>query len=88
MLKLTGRPVVATAPTVPLPPNTSVGAGPKLMVWPVERVRDDARGGDVDLLLEIEAPVAEPAQLAASLASRVSRSMTNTALMCRSKRSS
>ncbi len=39
------------------------------------RLRDDARGGDVDLLLELDAAVAEPAQLAASLASRVSRSM-------------
>ena len=38
-------------------------------------MRDDARGGDVDLLLELDADVAEPTQLAANLAARVSRSM-------------
>jgi predicted nucleotidyltransferase len=39
------------------------------------RVRDDARGGDVDLLLEVDSAVAEPALLAARLAAKVSRSM-------------
>lgn len=39
------------------------------------RVRDDSRGGDVDLLLELDEAVAEPAQLAARLAARVSRAM-------------
>lgn len=39
------------------------------------RVRDDARGGDVDLLLEVDSAVDEPAQLAARLAALVSRSM-------------
>ena len=39
------------------------------------RVRDDARGGDVDLMLELDEAVAEPAQLAARLAVRVSRAM-------------
>lgn len=39
------------------------------------RVRDDARGGDVDLLLELDEAVAEPAQLSAKLAARVSRAM-------------
>lgn len=39
------------------------------------RVRDDARGGDVDLLLELDEAVAEPAQLSARLAARVSRAM-------------
>lgn len=39
------------------------------------RVRDDARGGDVDLLLEVDSAVDEPAQLAARLAAMVSRSM-------------
>ena len=51
-------------------------AGESARVWLFgSRVRADARGGDVDLLLELDAAVAEPAQLAASLASRVSRSM-------------
>ena len=51
-------------------------AGRSARVWLFgSRVRDDARGGDVDLLLELDAAVAEPAQLAASLASRVSRCM-------------
>lgn len=51
-------------------------AGEHARVWLFgSRVRDDARGGDVDLLLELDRAVAEPAQLAASLASRVSRSM-------------
>jgi predicted nucleotidyltransferase len=39
------------------------------------RVRDDARGGDVDLLLEVDSAVAEPALLAARLAAKVSRNM-------------
>ncbi len=51
-------------------------AGEHARVWLFgSRVRDDARGGDVDLLLELDADVAEPAQLAANLAARVSRSM-------------
>ena len=51
-------------------------AGDSARIWLFgSRVRDDARGGDVDLLLELDTPVAEPAQLAASLASRVSRGM-------------
>lgn len=44
-------------------------AGDSARIWLFgSRVRDDARGGDVDLLLELDTPVAEPAQLAASLA--------------------
>lgn len=51
-------------------------AGDTARVWLFgSRVRDDERGGDVDLLLEIDEVVAEPAQLAARLAARVSRSM-------------
>ena len=51
-------------------------AGERARVWLFgSRVRDDARGGDVDLLLELDADVAEPAQLAANFAARVSRSM-------------
>ena len=36
---------------------------------------DDARGGDVDMLVELDVAVAEPAQLSARLASQVSRAM-------------
>jgi predicted nucleotidyltransferase len=51
-------------------------AGDTARVWLFgSRVRDDARGGDVDLLLELDSPVAEPAQLAARLAAQVSRAM-------------
>ncbi|MDP2370358.1 nucleotidyltransferase domain-containing protein [Rhodoferax sp.] len=51
-------------------------AGAKARVWLFgSRVRDDARGGDVDLLLELDEAVAEPAQLSARLAARVSRAM-------------
>lgn len=39
------------------------------------RVHDDLRGGDVDLLLELDDAVLEPAQLAARLAAQVSRAM-------------
>ena len=38
-------------------------------------MRDDARGGDVDLMVELNEAVTEPAQLAARLAVRVSRAM-------------
>jgi predicted nucleotidyltransferase len=51
-------------------------AGDSARVWLFgSRVNDDARGGDVDLLLELDAPVAEPAQLSARLAVLVSRAM-------------
>ncbi len=39
------------------------------------RLDDAARGGDVDLLLELDAPVAHPAPLIARLAARASRAM-------------
>ena len=39
------------------------------------RLHDQARGGDADLLLELDAPVDEPAQLAARLSVRISRAM-------------
>ena len=39
------------------------------------RLDDTARGGDVDLLLELADPVAEPALLAARFAARASRLM-------------
>jgi predicted nucleotidyltransferase len=51
-------------------------AGEEASVWLFgSRLRDDARGGDVDLMLELNDAVAEPAQLAARLAVRVSRAM-------------
>ena len=51
-------------------------AGTAARVWLFgSRLHDDARGGDVDLLLELDQPVAEPALLSAQLAARVSRAM-------------
>ena len=51
-------------------------AGNAARVWLFgSRVRDDARGGDVDLMLELDEAVAEPAQLSARLAALVSRAM-------------
>lgn len=51
-------------------------AGDAARVWLFgSRVRDDALGGDVDLLLELDEAVAEPAQLSARLAAQVSRAM-------------
>lgn len=51
-------------------------AGESARVWLFgSRVHDDARGGDVDLLLELDQSVSEPAALAAQVATRVSRGM-------------
>lgn len=51
-------------------------AGNAARVWLFgSRVRDDAKGGDVDLLVELDSPVAEPAQLSARLTAQVSRAM-------------
>jgi len=51
-------------------------AGDSARVWLFgSRVRDDARGGDVDLLLEIDESVPEPAALAAQLSTRISRGL-------------
>lgn len=50
------------------------GGGARVWVFG-SRLDDAARGGDVDLLLEIDEPVAEPALLAAQLAARVSRAL-------------
>jgi uncharacterized protein len=51
-------------------------AGPSVRVWLFgSRVHDQERGGDVDLLLELDDPVAEPALLSAQLAAQVSKSM-------------
>lgn len=51
-------------------------AGESARIWLFgSRVCDDTRGGDVDLLLDMDTPVEEPAQLAARLAGRISRAM-------------
>lgn len=51
-------------------------AGDGARVWLFgSRVHDEARGGDVDLLVEMDVAVTEPALLSARLASRVSRAM-------------
>ena len=51
-------------------------AGEAAQVWLFgSRVNDAQRGGDIDLLLVLDAPVAEPALLSAQLAARVSRSI-------------
>jgi predicted nucleotidyltransferase len=56
--------------------NAALLAGADARVWLFgSRVDDQTRGGDVDLMLELDAPVAEPAQLAARLAAKVSRAM-------------
>ena len=56
--------------------STAQLAGHAARVWLFgSRVRDDMRGGDVDLLLELDEAVAEPAQLAARLAALASRAM-------------
>ena len=39
------------------------------------RVHDDQKGGDVDLMVEVQQAIPEPALMAARVASRVSRSM-------------
>lgn len=56
---------------------TASVAGQAARVWLFgSRVDDTALGGDVDLLLELDAPVEEPAMLAAQLSARVSRAMS------------
>ena len=56
--------------------GTALLAGQAARVWLFgSRIRDDARGGDVDLLMELTESVTEPAQLSARLAALVSRTM-------------
>ena len=50
------------------------GQGAQVLLFG-SRLHDQARGGDADLLLELDAPVDEPAQLAARLTVRISRAM-------------
>lgn len=50
------------------------GAGVRLRLFG-SRLDDAAKGGDVDLLLELDTPVLHPAPLIASMAARASRIM-------------
>ena len=50
------------------------GAGARVRLFG-SRVDDAARGGDVDLLVELDAPVAEPGLASARFSVRVSRVM-------------
>lgn len=51
-------------------------AGPQARVHLFgSRANDSARGGDVDLLVEIPVPVERPAMLAAQLSARISRAL-------------
>ena len=56
--------------------STALLAGKAARVWLFgSRVHDDQRGGDVDLLLDMDVTVEEPAQLSARLATQVSKGM-------------
>jgi predicted nucleotidyltransferase len=49
-------------------------AGPRARVRVFgSRLRDEARGGDLDLMVELETPVERPAVLSATLSARLSR---------------
>lgn len=50
------------------------GAGARVRVFG-SRLDEDARGGDVDLMLEVDNPVESPALMAAQLSAKVSRVM-------------
>jgi len=50
------------------------GKGAQVRVFG-SRLDDEARGGDVDLLIEFNHPIEKPALLAAQVSARVSRSM-------------
>ncbi len=50
------------------------GAGARVLLFG-SRVDNASRGGDVDLLVELDTPVDQPAWAAAGLSSRVSRLM-------------
>lgn len=50
------------------------------------RVDDTAKGGDVDLMIEVTEALADPAVVAARIASKVSRAMNGRKVMCCSKR--
>jgi hypothetical protein len=71
-------------PTMRLSPEAvdAIRSAARALAGPDARVRvfgsrldDSARGGDVDLLLELPTPVAQPAWLSANLAARISRAL-------------
>jgi predicted nucleotidyltransferase len=51
-----------------------LGEGVRIVLFG-SRVDDQAKGGDVDLLIEVQQPLAEPALMSARIASRISRAM-------------
>jgi uncharacterized protein len=51
-----------------------LGEGVRVVLFG-SRVDDQAKGGDVDLLIEVPQPLAEPALMSARIASRISRAM-------------
>ena len=51
-----------------------LGEGVRVVLFG-SRVDDHAKGGDVDLLIEVPQPLAEPALMSARIASRISRAM-------------
>jgi uncharacterized protein len=51
-----------------------LGAGAQVTLFG-SRVDDDKKGGDVDLMVEVDQAVAEPALMAARVASRIERAM-------------
>lgn len=51
-----------------------LGEGARVILFG-SRVRDNLRGGDVDLMIEVSESVSEPAVLSARLATRISRAM-------------
>lgn len=51
-----------------------VGEGARVVLFG-SRVSDEAKGGDVDLLVEFASPLDEPAVVSARMASRISRAM-------------
>lgn len=51
-----------------------VGSSAKVRVFG-SRLQDDARGGDLDLLVELPEAVEHPARLSAQLSARISRAM-------------
>lgn len=67
---------LSTAQISAIRTSTSQLAGNAARIWLFgSRLHDDTRGSDVDLLLELDTPVAEPAQLSAQLAAQVARAM-------------
>lgn len=50
------------------------GSGARVRLFG-SRLHDDRRGGDVDLLVELDEPVANPAWLSARISARLSRAM-------------